>query len=137
MPKKRIFNSTEPFAKKPTELKTKFGKKKCETIRASYETFKGLVRNQYFYCEKVSLFFFSTKLSLKFRRFFSKSEDSFISAFGFILKLLEPFFVGFVKILLFLSTLVKLLIKRVGLVSMNTRIIRIDTYKVFILIRVL
>ena len=63
MPKKRIFNSTEllkvlsvyprgePFAKKPISslrnLEISFVKK-CETFRASYETFKGSVQNQYF-----------------------------------------------------------------------------------------
>ena len=63
MPKKRIFNSTElskvlpeyprgePSAKKPffslRNLKISFVKK-CETFRASYETLKGLVQNQYF-----------------------------------------------------------------------------------------
>ena len=63
MPKKRIFNSTEPlkvlsmypqeepFAKKPIfslrNLKISFVKK-CETFRASYETFKDSVQNQYF-----------------------------------------------------------------------------------------
>ena len=61
--KKRIFNSTEslkvlrvypreePFAKKPIfslrNLKIGFVKK-FETFRASYETFKSSVQNQYF-----------------------------------------------------------------------------------------
>ena len=63
MPKKQIFNSTEPlkvlpvypreqpFAKKPIfslrNLKISFVKK-FETFRASYEIFKGSVQNQYF-----------------------------------------------------------------------------------------
>ena len=63
MPKKRIFNSTEPlkvlpvyppeesFAKKPIfllqNLKISFAKK-LEISRASYETFKDPVQNQYY-----------------------------------------------------------------------------------------
>ena len=80
MPKKRTFNSTEPFAKKPIfllrNLKISFVKK-CETFRASYETVKGSIQNQYLYgfiakplrvsyvALKVSHFF--KKLIFKFR----------------------------------------------------------------------